>query len=630
MPIDVEEATRQADALLQGAIGEFSKPLVVPTSTPIDLTRAEETLNRAEVTGGEHAQTLRESEALFKAATEQEKAAIGKGGEAKAAGELAIGARQKEEAAGYQYYQRLFGMDIAPDAAIANAAHRQTEIRKGMEAKLDRVNRLKSVSLFDNPIEFMLNTMELPGAIEDYNIDVTKVNNLQQSIDDGIQSARNAGDLNNKGIPTITDSMAAANANIALAEAAKKKADADQKLATTSVDFASKKLATDIALAHATRETTQLEMQNEKLKYETLVNAVRLADTHAVRLEGAAKLLYDLADKASLDVLLKQYDRNAGNPVGTTNRQLFNRLPAQERENIAAIGAGSAGTNPYEFLKNFQHPGPLLSPETRRLFEFVQSEARTTQLPANTPKELREQTLGDALKKKVTDAMVNGYKQGSLFFEMSPAKMIAANAVPMGSKLEEILTPLAKIEGPVPTNVIIEAISKAYPNPTEAGSVISDYYKANIALRNKSLNMSLMGMRPLETYKVPIKSYTFMNTPFGGHRDVFDLTRPEEATKYLIINNAEKRTAEIFPGTGTPGKPQASTDEEGNIRNVALEDMTPEQLSAEARRRTRAENAKKDMPEVDQRRLPPVEEGILNEIPADAAKNARRIKKVST
>src|SRR5260221_9572811 len=104
MPIDIEEATRQADDLLQGAIGQFSKPLVVPTSTPVDTTRATETLNRAEVTGGEHAQTVNEMQKLLTSATQEEKAAIGKEAEAKAAKATAEGVRSQEEAAGYKYY----------------------------------------------------------------------------------------------------------------------------------------------------------------------------------------------------------------------------------------------------------------------------------------------------------------------------------------------------------------------------------------------------------------------------------------------------------------------------------------------------------------------------------------------
>src|SRR5258708_6963701 len=317
--LDIEEATRQADELLSGAIDQFTKPLVIPSYVPTDTTRSMEVLNRAEVTGGEYAGTIEESKKLAKSST--------------------------EEAKGYQYFQRLFGVDMAPNAAIADAAHEQQGLRKTLGEKRDRVNKLHATSLFDDPIEYILNSMELPGAISDYNTVVDKINSNQTAIEEGIKSARDAGDLNNKGIPTITDAMATANANVALAEEAKQKAQADAKLATTNVDFANRKLSADLALTNATNATTHLEMENERLKYEAMANAIRFADTHAVRLESAAKLLYDLADKRSLDVLLRQYDRNIGNPEGTTNRQLFNRLPANERENIAAIAAGSAGTN---------------------------------------------------------------------------------------------------------------------------------------------------------------------------------------------------------------------------------------------------------------------------------------------
>src|SRR5260221_14624163 len=101
MPIDIEEATRQADDLLQGAIGQFSKPLVVPTSTPVDTTRATETLNRAEVTGVEHAQTVNEMQKLLTSATQEEKDAIGKEGEAKAPKITDEGEQSQEKAEGF-------------------------------------------------------------------------------------------------------------------------------------------------------------------------------------------------------------------------------------------------------------------------------------------------------------------------------------------------------------------------------------------------------------------------------------------------------------------------------------------------------------------------------------------------
>lgn len=594
--LDIEEATRQADALLQGAVDQFSKPLLIPSYTPTDTTRSMEVLNRAEVTGGEFASTVDESKKLNTAATEAEKAAIGKEGEAKAAGAIAVGQRSQQEAEGYQYFQRLFGVDMAPNAAIANAAREQQKLRETLATKRDRVNALHATSLFDNPIEYMLNSMELPGAVEDYNTVVDKINSNQTAIDEGIQTARNAGDLNNKGIPTITASMAAANANLAVADAAKQKAQADAKLATTNIDFANKKLAADMALSTATNATTHLEMENERLKYEAMANTIRFADTHALRLESAAKLLYDLADKRSLDVLLQQYDRNIGNPSGTTNRQLFNRLPAAERENIAAIGAGSAGTNPYEALKNIKRVGPQLSPETGRLLSYLsERESVIPRDPLVDPK-VNEQRIAKVLKQDIEKEMSNP-SQSKIFAEMSPAKMIAANAVPHGSKLEAILLPLSQTDGPVPTNTVISAIVKEYPNPNEAAAVVSAYYQANVSLRNKSLNLGLVGMQPSTKYPVRATSFTFMNTPFGGNTKAYDLTRPEEALKYIIVNQTRDKIIQS-PTEGTDtnfimpvnyndsGEPQNLTP--GEKRRAAERDATLQEQARGAQQRMKA------------------------------------------
>jgi hypothetical protein len=574
----VEEATRQADALLSGAIDEFTKPLVIPTFTPTDTVRATETLNRAEESGGVQAQTIEESKKTLKASTEAEKAAIGQEGEAKASVIKATQERQQKEAEGYQYFQHLFGMDIAPNSAIAEAAQRQAQLRASLPAQRDKVAKLQSSPPIDI-VNFILDSLQLPEEIAKYNATVDKINSYQNLIDEGIQSARNAGDLNNKAIPTITASMAASSANVALADAAKKKAEADANLAKINVDFASKQLVSDLALANATRETTQLEMQNERLKYETMVNAIRFADTHAVRLEGAAKLLYDIADKKSLDVLLQQYDRNVGNPSGTTNRQLFSRLPAKDRDNIAAIGAGSAGTNPYEFILNFNHPGPELNPETRRLLNFVSDKFSVIKPDPTLPKEAHPQYFATQLKADIEKEQGLAYKQGSLFYEMSPAKMIASNSVPAGSQLEKILEPLAHIEGPVPTNTVIATIAKAYPNPNEAGAVISEYYRRNIELRNKSLNMSLMGMKAPDSYQVPAREITQTENLGGAaiiNKMKLDLTKPEQATKYILLMQVQDRLKEAGQYPSPSGLTDLSQDQVKQItKNRIYSDTNP-------------------------------------------------------
>src|SRR5260221_14164298 len=105
--LDIEEATRQADSLLSGAIDQFTKPIIIPSYVPTDTTRATEVLNRAEVIGGEFATTFDESKELNKQATEAEKIAIVEEGKSKVAGEIAKGQRSQKEAEGYQYIQLL-------------------------------------------------------------------------------------------------------------------------------------------------------------------------------------------------------------------------------------------------------------------------------------------------------------------------------------------------------------------------------------------------------------------------------------------------------------------------------------------------------------------------------------------
>ncbi len=538
--MDLEEATQQADDLIRGAVTTLSKPLgPIPTYSSVDTVRADETLNRAEETSGEVSRVYKESTEKAGTATEAEKKAIGEEGKVKAELLFATAQRQKLEAQQYQFYQRLFGLDASPDSEIANAAARMRQIRDEAGPKLDRIQKLGRVSVIDDPIQYIMNQLDLPAAISDYNADVAKVHNLQGAIDDGIQTARNAGDLANKGIPTITDAQAKANADIALAEAAKQKAQADLKLASTNVDFATKKLSMDLALANSTRENTQLEIRNEELKYTSMINAIRLVDTHAARQEAAGKLLLDLIDKKALDVLLKQYDATMGHPPGATNRFLFQRLPAIEKENIVGIAVGSAGVDPFTGYVNFSRarPGQQLSPETSRMYTEIQGQIealRGSEVIRSLPKEEQAIKLGAMVKEKMIAVMNDAWKQGNLYHEMEPAKMIAANAVPAGTKLADVLAPLTNVAGPIPTNTVIEAIMKEWKNPAEAGAVGAEYYRLNMELRNKSLNGSLFGIYPPTSYIIPVKRWHGI-----GYAGRFDITTPDGMTKYILSQKVQ-------------------------------------------------------------------------------------------
>jgi hypothetical protein len=631
--LDIEEATRQADALMQGAIDQFTKPLVIPSYKPIVIPDSiNKTLDNAKQSREAHAKTVDESQKLFSTATQQEKEAIGQEGESKAALARSMGERSQQEAEGYQYFQRLFGMDMAPNAAIANAAEVQQELRETLPEKRDRINKLHATTLFDDPIEYILNAMELPAAISDYNTTVDKINSNQTAINEGIQSAKDAGELNNRGIPTITASMAAANANVALAEAARKKADADQNLATVSVDFATKKLTQDLALANATRDTTHLQLQQEELKYRSLVNAIQLADSHAARLQAAAKLTYEIADKAHLQqVILNQYDKNIGNPPGTTTVLLFNRLPQAQRDNITAIGSGSAGINPYEALQNITRIGPNLSPETGRLLSFISEKQSVIPPGVGVDKKVNDQRIAKILTEDIQKEMSNPSKS-RIFKEMSPAKMLASNAVPAGSKLEQVLLPLTKIEGDIPTDTVISTIIAQYDNPTEAAAVVAAYYRANIDLRNKSINLGLVGMKPTDSYPVAATSFTFLNTPLGGSTQKYDLTKPEEALKYIIIQQTRDKILQ-GPSEGTdtnfimPVGFESIQAKEG----VEIFDDSNPPTGRAGGARFKGKAPKDIMPEVNSNKLETTRDtGIITTPPESPASDRNRPKRVKT
>jgi hypothetical protein len=543
--IDFAQAARDADALVKGAAQVLNAQDVLnaPTFNRVDTSSSKRELEKARASRDISDLTLDTEQQRYSSASEDEKAAITKGGRAQADLEKANQERAQKEADLYKSYALMFGIDVDPSSDIANVASELRKMRPGVNQKLTKIQQMQSVSITDNPLDWLANQVQLPHAIADYNRDADKINSMQDSIDKGIQTAQAAANLGAKGIPTITEAQAAAAANLALSTAARAKAKVDEDLARVNVDFASKRLAGDLSIATSTREMTALEIKQNELEFMGQIQAIQLADTHANRLLRAAELMEKLGRTKALDLVLEQYDKNTGHPPGTTNRFVFERMPSGLRDNIIAIGAGSAGTNPYEFLTNFGHarPGPLLSPETGRLFNFIQEKFQSIPETLDikikaAPKETHAASYAQYLSLAIESEKKEAYKPGNLFYELEPSKMIASEVIPADSKLAKVLEPLTATKGPIPTNVIIEAINNEWKNPSEAGQVIAEYYKRNIELRNKSLNLGLAGVKAPTDYTIPLRRQIYAFKLSAGR---FDLTKPEEATKYVLATRTQ-------------------------------------------------------------------------------------------
>lgn len=556
---NAQDARKIADSLVQGAIKSLQQPITIPKSKGVDTSDVESEVENAGDTRDIVNEIIEDETDRFGMAIEGQKTAIKKGGEASAEKVMADQARAQNESDIFDQFAKMVGVGVDPSSDMAVAAQRMRQLRPIAEAKLKEVQEMQSVGFLDNPLAWLVNQVQLPAKIADYQGDANIVNYLQTTIDNSIQTGQNASQFAAKGIPTITTSQAKAEADRLRALAEQNVALADESLAKTNVAFAVHRLAGDISIANATQNQTNLQLQNEHLKYTSMINEINLADKHSERLLKAATLIEKLEGTKGLDIILVNYDRTMGHPLGTTTRYTFEKFAEGQRQNIIAIGAGSVGADPFEGMINWyrSRPGPGASPETARFFNYLRDSAETIST-SNDIQRLDEKqkpaAISKRLKEKIQEDLAASSKLGNLFYEMSPTQMIQSGAIPAESHLAKVLEPFTKQTGPIDTNIILEAINKAYPNPVEAGAVISDYYKRNIILRNSVMNTSLAGITLPDNYKYR-KNMMLSPDPVGlgaGAKMTFDLTRAEDATKLILLKRAGEAAAKSFGITDAP------------------------------------------------------------------------------
>lgn len=545
---NVEEARKMADDLVNQAIVSLKKPVTIPKTKGVDLSIAEDSTDRASVTRDETNATIDfASKSLEAASRRQQEAIIGEG-KASADKIMADQAQAQEIANTQRYYAELFGISMNPDADVAVVAQRMRALQPGAEAKLKRIQEMQKVGLLDNPLEWFTNQIQLPAAIGDYNGEANLINSLQAEIDNSIKTGQDAANFAQRGIPTITTAQAKAEAKKAEQIAIKNAAVAEENFLKNNVTYAVQKLANDLNIANADRTMSGLELQNEQTKYQSLINEINLADKHSERMLKAAALLEKLEGTKGLDVLLEQYDRTMGHPKGTTNRYVFEKFGEAQRQNMVAIGAGSIGADPFEGMINWfkSRPGPGASRETQTFFNYLRDKAEIIAQGYDVQK-LDEKQKSAGISKRLKDQIgkdvADASKAGSIFYEMPPSAMIGSGSIPADSPVAKMLEPYTKQSGPVSTDIVLEAFNKEFKNPSEAGAAIADYYSRNMQLRNSVMNTSLAGISLPKDYKIR-RSMSDTEAAFSGtFRADFDLTKPEQATKFILLKRAAEMAA---------------------------------------------------------------------------------------
>lgn len=575
MPL--EDVSKTVDELLSSAVKVLQSPMSVPGYSGTDLTAARRESTRAAATRDEASTVIDDSKTKMYTATEDQKAALDR---QKVAERDSANADQ-ERAQAIANTTLIVGGDvfgggtkdeIARNAAILTKAI--VDARPELDAALAEIQKLNQA---DNPLDWLTNQFILPSKVAAYNAKATQVNAMQNTLDNALATSEAIVTFANKGVPTITAAQAKAKADKAAAIIDVEKAKADEALAKTNVEFAVRKLAGDLSIANQTIDMTRIQQEENKMKYQSAINAINLADTHANRLMKAASLLEQIEKTKGLDVILKNYDRVMGHPDGTTNRFMFERFSDSRKQDMVAIGAGSMGADPYTGMLTFfnNRPGPQTSPDTARLFSYIKDKADTIALTAKvqaTDEKQKPAAIARELRRMLDEEIVSSSKQGSLFYELSPAAVIAGNDKIANSPIGKALEPLAKSPGTVPTEVIISTLTQTFKNPTDAGAAIAAYYQNNIAMRNTVMNTNLIGVKLPTSYV--IRDSVGM---FGFNKIPFDLTKPEDATKYVLLQR-QKLINQANRGSFT-----SSGGNQGTLSNTpspfTLPNVSPDNLS---------------------------------------------------
>jgi hypothetical protein len=546
--IEWDQVNRDVDDLIQGAVADLLRGggtrdakgrTIVPSFQKVNLNELKGEVKRTQKERDITEGIIDTEKAKGEAATLKKGEAIEAGAQAQAT--LAQANQAQAEAVAKIHRDVAIALGVDPEA-IAEVAQRIKLERPKAEEMLAEIQQMQSVGLLDNPLEWFVNQIQMPSKTEPYNRQADKINTLQNTLDTGLKTAQDAATFTNKGLPTITAAQSLAAADIAIQKGKEERFKAEQELASRNVAFAVQKLSNDINTANLTRDMTQLEIQQNIQSYQASITAINLAETDAMRKIKAVELLEKIEKTKGLDVVLANYDRIMGHPPGTTTRYNYERSGKEHAINITSIGAGTAGASPFDALVNVSlgRPGPNMAPDTRRMFNYLQSHAFTI---AGTPEIQRldgsekKMVMSKKLQDQVDIDVARAHVMGTPFYELPPATMLGSGKVPANTRLFKALEPLTKQTGPIRTQDVVETIRKEFPNPTEAGQVIAEYYARNITLRNLSMNAQLFGVKLPNMYRV--------ETGFGiFSKPTFDLTKPEEATKYILMEDLVKQSGD--------------------------------------------------------------------------------------
>lgn len=475
-------------------------------------------------------------------------------GEAEAEAKLAEQRRSQEIADAAREVQARFGGNARdPNSLASDLALRIREESAVAREQLASIRERASISVLDNPLQFLLNAIELPQVAADYNTRATKIDAMNSELTRIENRTKEQTQLAHATIPTITAEMAAASAKRATMEAAKQASMQDLALITSKIQYSQQALANIYQSVVAEGNMSSQQQSAAIANFNSRMEAIKFAES-ATRREAETALamekLTDLrAKKQAIAVAAAAY----GHDPEKFTLSMFERLPAKEQFRfMAGAFSGTYGANPYDAWKNVNaFAGPNLPQTTKDWQAMIGSMVQqiTSSVKPNTPafteyEKDKDLYISRRLAAKLAELSTTPVTEASSFLkELPPAAMAQAyNNFPR-SVAGAVLGPLLTLETAPTTATVVDTIAKGLATkgvPTTGQAyAIAQYYQMNIQERNRNSNAG--------GYKIDLpKNYTVMLNARGRSMTV-DLTKPEQVHLYLLGNPGFMRDV---PGVG--------------------------------------------------------------------------------
>lgn len=461
-------------------------------------------------------------------------------GQAAADAELAKQSRVAQVADVTRLIADIFGADVTnPESRSADLVKQIQSTSDGLRTRLQEIQQRASVTVLDDPLAFIINSLELPAMAATYNADAARLDVMKQSLNAAQQSAKDHAALAEKGIPAITAAQAAAEARKHQALAEREVAITTLEAIQTRVTLSQQVFSNAVTQAGVQKGLSDSQLQAAMARHQSLIDQIKHAETAEIRLANLEKAREMLQDVQLKKLGIANAAAALGWAPGTFLPSMFDKMNANMQLRFISGGiAGDFGANPYDAYKTLRDfAGPRLSDSLKgwmHEFEAVVSAAATDAAKNKLTGQQLENFLAvktAELVKERLNAPVTA--SNTLLKELSPRAMAEAYPNFVRSIAGTVLKPLIENPGNPTTQTVVDTIAtglreKGVPVSGQAYA-IAQYYGTNVAQRNKNSNADAVKVEVPQNYKV------VLDLPIGaGGARVYDLTKPEQVQLYLL------------------------------------------------------------------------------------------------